>query len=553
MKGAWGRSTPCVLIALAATSVARESPAQTQVEGFALPRFDTSYAGDRLFAIPDGIVCGHAAPDAKLTLDYAHAPLKVRTSAASDAVIVRHQVYLHTDIAYSVAECVKFAIRVPVALVQSGEVTGLAPSAKAGLGDIRLGARLVLWGDAETPFALAAQADVWLPTGSVNNFTSDGTVRAHPRLVASGLLGSSLFYGAALGAIVRPPHDIGLRTLRSGMSFAAGGGLLLWNRSLQIGPEVYGETSFGTKSTALEALVGAHQCLSSTLVVGAGAGLGFTGAPGVPDFRGLVSFAYEPNRCEPARAALDAHRTASPPAPEREGDHHPQEANATEAPPGVEHAEAAHDEHGPTENGVAEHGPVEHATGSHAPVAPPRSAPPRAPAPPVGPDRGRDRDRDRDGIADADDACPDTPGVRSDNPRDHGCPEPIDTFTTSTEVAIQQQVRFEVGEAVITAESERVLRAVATILRDHPEITNITIEGHTDSTGPRQHNLRLSERRALAVRNSLLMLGVAASRLTIKGFGPDIPAASNQTSAGRQKNRVVLLIPPDSASRPAHR
>ncbi|MEE3632759.1 OmpA family protein [Pseudomonas sp. AL 58] len=67
----------------------------------------------------------------------------------------------------------------------------------------------------------------------------------------------------------------------------------------------------------------------------------------------------------------------------------------------------------------------------------------------------------------------------------------------------------------------------------------IEIVGYTDSTGSRQHNMDLSQRRAQAVSTYLTSQGVDSSRLSVRGAGPDQPVASNADANGRAQNRRV--------------
>ena len=69
--------------------------------------------------------------------------------------------------------------------------------------------------------------------------------------------------------------------------------------------------------------------------------------------------------------------------------------------------------------------------------------------------------------------------------------------------------------------------------------TNLLIEGHTDDTGEAAYNQKLSENRAAAVEKFLKAQGVANSRITTKGYGESQPLDSNDTEAGKQKNRRV--------------
>jgi lipid-binding SYLF domain-containing protein len=104
-----------------------------------------------------------------------------------------------------------------------------------------------------------------------------------------------------------------------------------------------------------------------------------------------------------------------------------------------------------------------------------------------------------------------------------------------------QNVHFATGKADITPDSEAALANTAQAMKDNPD-WKIQIEGFTDSTGDKEANLKLSEDRAEAVANWLADHGVDRSRLATKGYGEDKPVASNETQAGRRKNRRVELV-----------
>lgn len=73
-------------------------------------------------------------------------------------------------------------------------------------------------------------------------------------------------------------------------------------------------------------------------------------------------------------------------------------------------------------------------------------------------------------------------------------------------------------------------------------IGGASIEGHSSSEGDAQHNLRLSERRAGAVRDALVTGGLNQARMKVRGVGALDPVASNDTEAGRRENRRVVII-----------
>jgi len=101
---------------------------------------------------------------------------------------------------------------------------------------------------------------------------------------------------------------------------------------------------------------------------------------------------------------------------------------------------------------------------------------------------------------------------------------------------------FDFDSAEIKSEAYPMLDEASDILKKNPEL-NVEIDGHTDSIGPADYNMKLSERRANAVMKYFISKGVAAEQLTIKGFGLTKPAAGNDTKEGRAKNRRVELTP----------
>jgi OOP family OmpA-OmpF porin len=146
-------------------------------------------------------------------------------------------------------------------------------------------------------------------------------------------------------------------------------------------------------------------------------------------------------------------------------------------------------------------------------------------------------DSDGDGIRDDKDACPNEKGVANEtNPSKHGCPLVV---LTEKEIEINEQVQFEVDRAVIRPASDALLNQIAQMLKDHPEIKKLEIQGHTDNTGPKQHNKILSGSRAEAVRKALIKRGVKENLLVAKGFGQENPLVENDSDANKAKNRRV--------------
>jgi outer membrane protein OmpA-like peptidoglycan-associated protein len=126
-----------------------------------------------------------------------------------------------------------------------------------------------------------------------------------------------------------------------------------------------------------------------------------------------------------------------------------------------------------------------------------------------------------------------------------------DTLATSEAAAVSREgnllaVTFK-GDVTFDTNSTEVrpglyseINRVAGVLNQYPD-TFIRVEGHTDSKGSNEYNMNLSKRRSDAVKTLLVLRGVADSRIEVVGFGETMPVATNDTEAGRQKNRRVEI------------
>lgn len=107
-------------------------------------------------------------------------------------------------------------------------------------------------------------------------------------------------------------------------------------------------------------------------------------------------------------------------------------------------------------------------------------------------------------------------------------------------ITFDSGILYDVDKAVLRPEAQANLEKLAAILNKYSD-TDILIEGHTDSTGPDEHNLELSNKRAQSVAGYLSVKEVIATRFTIMGYGEGQPVADNTTAEGRQANRRVEL------------
>ena len=142
-------------------------------------------------------------------------------------------------------------------------------------------------------------------------------------------------------------------------------------------------------------------------------------------------------------------------------------------------------------------------------------------------------DLDGDGVIDSLDKCPNTPkGVKVDS---SGCP-----IVIPEKVSITLLVEFDFNNADIKPMYHNDIEKVADFLKAYKN-TTVELEGHTDSVGTDEYNMKLSDRRAENVKNYLVeKFDIEAGRLTSVGYGKSQPVATNETVEGRQRNRRVV-------------
>ena len=105
-------------------------------------------------------------------------------------------------------------------------------------------------------------------------------------------------------------------------------------------------------------------------------------------------------------------------------------------------------------------------------------------------------------------------------------------------VTFDSGILFATGKANLSDASKKALTSFANSLKNTAE-TDVTIYGHTDNTGSREVNQKVSLERAQSVANFLNQNGIATNRITVKGLAFDQPVADNATAEGRAQNRRV--------------
>ena len=108
-------------------------------------------------------------------------------------------------------------------------------------------------------------------------------------------------------------------------------------------------------------------------------------------------------------------------------------------------------------------------------------------------------------------------------------------------LTLKNELLFDAGGATLKPGAQRSLDNLSQFLTKYPE-RDIAIEGFTDSSGSKEVNQHLSEKRAWAVKAALVARGIQSTRIDARGYGPSFPVASNETPTGRQLNRRVEIV-----------
>ncbi len=576
---------------IGAAAAALTAHQRAQAEGLPLNRFDPSPAGDRMFGVPSPTVAGEAVLRGALLFDYAHNPLVFYSTSrdASLGSVVQSQFFLHVNASLALWDRIGLNVVLPVALVQSGaspSVEGQAFSSpnKAELGDLRLGLRLRLFGEFDAPFQFAIGGYLWAPTGPSGQYMGDGKVRGLPQVLLGGVA-DRFVWSFALGPQFRKTQTFAGVTAGTQFQVGAGFGFLVDDaRHLQIGAESYAAFTVDNNNASvndtfarasnIDVLADIRYRFLDDWEIGAGAGPGIGSGLGTPDFRGVAMVAFSPESKRPP--------------PDRDGDGIPDEVDACPDVKGVAHSDPK--KHGcppdrdgdgipdsvdacPDVKGAAHSDPKKHG------CPPDRDEDGIVDEKDACPDvkgaahsdpkkHGCPPDRDEDGIVDEKDACPDVKGVAHSDPKKHGCPSDRDedgivdekdacpdvkgvpdpdpkkngcplVEVTQQQIVIHEQVQFDLDRAVIKRVSDTLLDSVAAAFKQHTEILHVEVQGHTDSTGTPVYNRGLSQRRAEAVADALVKRGVAAGRVSPRGYGQDVPIGDNKTDEGRTQNRRV--------------
>lgn len=301
----------CALIVCAKVFFAASAQAQTvsDLGNIALNKFEPSPASDLFLGVPSPGIGGHLAPSARISFDMAMRPLVLKGGEQPVSLVATQGIF-HMGAALPVRDAWLVSADFPLLVFQNGEnpmVEGktLTSPSGAAAGDLRLGARVRFFGDEESLFQAAAGVYFHLPTGSDNQFVSDGTLRDAPYLTVGGAY-SIWHWSASAGVLIS-----GSKTNPSSVTYSIAAAALL-NKRLFAGIELYAATALPSgnprlnefkaltreQGTNAELLFNIHYLFISSMNIGAASAIGLGDAIGTPAIRSILSISYHFDRNE---------------------------------------------------------------------------------------------------------------------------------------------------------------------------------------------------------------------------------------------------------------
>lgn len=510
MKGPSGAFVVALAVASSHTALAHADPR------YDVDRFSASERGSEWFANESLDLRGRLRPSLGYVVVLSH-----RVVVVGDRAPVRDLTYLHAGGSLVLADRLRLAFDLPFQVYAGGETAGAvpAPPKEGGIGDLRLGADVRLFGEHGQVITGAVGIQAWAPTGQRTQWASDGVFRMRPRAMLSGEIGVFV-WAAQVGAFARRDSELTL-------SAAAGVRLA---KAIVVGPEIFAEVAiddaFARTATPVEALLGGHWLVDGTARVGIGVGRGLTVGVGSPAWRAILGIEWAPAIVTPRRRGPGLpsdHGLRREPDQDNDGipdslDACPQVVGIATSDPKTNGCPPDADGDGiddladacPTLPGIATSDPETNGC--------------------------PDRDRDKDGIPNDLDACPDDRGAPDIDPHRNGCPK---AFVRGSRIELLDPIAFKPGTAdpVVSEENESVLTGLLRAVLVLPEGRKLRIEGHTDNRGELGASRKLGAARAVFVAKWLVEHGIDAARITSEGVGADRPITTNETEAGRTQNR----------------
>ena len=509
----------------------------------------------------DAQTSGHLRPSAGLVFNFARRPLTVVNNASDEAVyLVQSHAQIDLMGGLGIGERLQVGLAIPVTPLISAGDDGFVetPDISAGLGDMRVSGLFRLMGDG-SGLDLALAAVVGLPTGKEASYLGAAGLTFEPRLVAGLSPTDDIGLALNLGYLVRTADQAiavnGSDIIGAGNELSYGlGARYTLSPDMDILAELYGRASVDadiesdTSERPLELDIGARKRVgdgNSAVIFGLGTGI--ISGYGAPQLRIFAGYAWAPQ--PPGDTDGDGFNDRDDQCPEdaedldsyQDDDGCPDPDNDRDGVLDVDDKCASK-----MEDGLG---------------AAPGDGCPDPDTDGDGVSDGKDRcadtpedldgfqdgdgcpdpDNDKDGILDGDDKCPLEKEVINGVDDEDGCPDEGESAVqvTDTHIEIKQRVFFKTNSDVIEGRSFSVLDQVALALKANMHITQVEIQGHTDDVSAAEYNLKLSHKRAQAVKAYLASKGVDPGRLRAIGYGESEPLVKGTSKKARAQNRRV--------------
>lgn len=554
------KRTNLLASALACAGAFASTPAfaQEAPQDFNLERFRLSLDRRGILDVESGEVGKHNEWELSVWLGHQDDPLVLRNLASGDRVgsLVSSRTSGSLLFSASFWERLQLGIALPLTFSQSAEDVGPVNQGAVssfGVGDLRVVPKLALLRPGSHGVGISIIPSVTLPTAGADDYLGNDGVSFQPEIAVS-YRRDRFRAGINLSYQTRKKQNFANINIEDEWRFRVGAGVLLTD-SL----EVDATFSLGTlgqdpfldgQDSPSELLGGLSYYLGKRWVVFGAGGLGLANGYGTPDWRGLVGLrvgAGEPEAEPVVMLPMDSDGDglnnsddACPYEAENFNDFEDGDGCPDKAPPSDTDSDGIVDEEDECPTEPEDKDDFEDADGCP------------------------DLDNDKDGILDTEDDCPVVVGVEEMR----GCPWPdrdgdtvVDKFDncpdepgtvefqgcnkkafvkiTDSKLEILDRVFFRTNKAQILSKSFALLDNVADVLKAHPDIKLVEVEGHTDSRGRDAKNMVLSQKRADAVVAYLIKKGLAKDRLKAIGYGETSPLETNDTDEGRATNRRV--------------
>ena len=534
---------------------------------------------DDAFTAPDGYFLG------RVFFHYANDPLIFRYLDGEEISLLSNVLQADVIGAYSVKNA-RIGVDLPLMLIANGDLTQ-----GGGLGDLALDAKYTILNADAAPVGLGVGGRLTLPTATVAAPLGTAGVGGELQAIASQRFGAAVV-AANVGTRFLPPTQLENVQWDDQFFYRFGGGYALSEGngvSLDLAGQIsYAEGLSNPAGSPVEFLLGGWYRLPADVLLRAGAGAGLNSGVGAPDARVVFSIAYEPERIfdRDLDGILDLDDSC-PDSPEdfdryADNDGCPDPATAVyfliedssgAAVDGVK--TTVQTEVGPVENGSTfelQIHPGDYAVAATADryslletvITVPemdRHEVRLTLEPLFGTLRLRVRSTEGAKLS-ARVELDVGPGagtlvVRADGYKTQSLDvnivagqdtelsvvlEAARAVVSLEKIEILEKVFFDTNKITIQTESFSLLDEIAVLLSDNPAITIIRIDGHTDARGAASANRRLSQGRADSVRQYLIDKGIAADRLTSKGYGEDVPIEVGNNEAAWEQNRRVEFV-----------